>query len=468
MLSIEQIRSTAPDDASFAAGQKIAKQAWLDSGASDRAIWGEIKGSGKTPYAVMVDLRQFAYRCSCPSRKLPCKHVLGLLLRGAENAIANADEPTRIVEWLEARDERAEKKKAKEEAVAETSTATNPTTNKEKSDAAVKAAMKTAAQRDARVAAGVELLQTQLEDLVRLGFASLAQKENFWADLSRRMIDAQAPGLARWVANCAPLFDQGERGREELLRRLGKLSLLLEAYRRIDSAPEELASEIRQAIGYNVPKQEILDNGERVDGPWIALGRTLSRNAQIFAACDWFWNPNVNRFAQYFQFSPNAPSFPEFYPVAARYDAAMRFWPGVVKLRATWETTATIDASEGRYAAEQMPIDAGVEMSEFPARASAFLAKAPWLQTIPALIRDVVVRSNVSRTQGENERRWFAIDRDGRALPIRSTQENEDVLAQYYGATYDEPCVLFAEWNGRELNVVSAWKNGSLVVTSEK
>ena len=78
MLSVEQIRSTAPDAASFTAGQKIAKQTWNVVGASERALWGEIKGSGKTPYVVMVDLRAFAYRCSCPSRKLPCTHVLGL------------------------------------------------------------------------------------------------------------------------------------------------------------------------------------------------------------------------------------------------------------------------------------------------------------------------------------------------------------------------------------------------------
>ena len=38
------------------------------------------RGSGKTPYQVSIDLAGPAYRCSCPSRKFPCKHALALLL----------------------------------------------------------------------------------------------------------------------------------------------------------------------------------------------------------------------------------------------------------------------------------------------------------------------------------------------------------------------------------------------------
>ena len=466
MLSVEQIRSTAPDAASFTAGQKIAKQTWNVVGASERALWGEIKGSGKTPYAVMVDLRAFAYRCSCPSRKLPCKHVLGLLLRCAENHDASGEEPTSVVEWLNARDERAEKKKAKEEAAVAQETATGQTDDANEPDAATtKAAEKRAATRDARVKAGVELLATQLQDLVRLGFASLAKQERFWQDLARRMIDAQAPGLARWVAACAPLGEVGELGREELLRKLGKLSLLLEAYRRIDDAPDELASEIRQAIGYVVPKQEVLECGERVEGPWIALGRSLSRNAQIFAACDWFWNPEAKRFAQYFQFTPNAPSFPEFYPASARYDAAMRFWPGVVKLRATWETPDSVNISGDQLERALLPIAAGVELANFPAQAAACLARAPWQTTIPALLRNVVVRPELERGSDQLERKWFAIDRDGRAIPIRTSPEKDAQHAQIYGATYDATATVFAEWNGRELDPVSVWRDGRLIAT---
>ncbi|MFC6750247.1 SWIM zinc finger family protein [Deinococcus aquaticus] len=44
------------------------------------SLWGECQGSGQTPYLTGVDLSGPAFRCSCPSRKFPCKHALALLL----------------------------------------------------------------------------------------------------------------------------------------------------------------------------------------------------------------------------------------------------------------------------------------------------------------------------------------------------------------------------------------------------
>ncbi|QTR06202.1 SWIM zinc finger family protein, partial [Saccharothrix algeriensis] len=38
-------------------------------------------GRGRTPYRVCVDLADRATKCSCPSRKFPCKHALALQLR---------------------------------------------------------------------------------------------------------------------------------------------------------------------------------------------------------------------------------------------------------------------------------------------------------------------------------------------------------------------------------------------------
>ena len=55
-------------------------------------VWGLCAGSGKQPYQTVVDMSGPAYRCSCPSRKVPCKHALALLLNWA-----NGDVPERAV-----------------------------------------------------------------------------------------------------------------------------------------------------------------------------------------------------------------------------------------------------------------------------------------------------------------------------------------------------------------------------------
>ena len=53
-------------------------------------VWGECQGSAAAPYRTAVDLSGPAYRCSCPSRKFPCKHALALLLLWSDGAVANA------------------------------------------------------------------------------------------------------------------------------------------------------------------------------------------------------------------------------------------------------------------------------------------------------------------------------------------------------------------------------------------
>ena len=81
----DQVLALAPDAASRKAGSKLgAAGPWSEAGSSDEgAVWGLCKGSGSKPYQTVVDTRTPtgpAYKCSCPSRKFPCKHALGLLL----------------------------------------------------------------------------------------------------------------------------------------------------------------------------------------------------------------------------------------------------------------------------------------------------------------------------------------------------------------------------------------------------
>ena len=77
----EQVRKLAPDTLSLNAAHRLAMPGpWSDTGASETLVWGKCQGSGKTPYQVSVDLTGPAFRCSCPSRKFPCKHALALML----------------------------------------------------------------------------------------------------------------------------------------------------------------------------------------------------------------------------------------------------------------------------------------------------------------------------------------------------------------------------------------------------
>lgn len=76
-LTEEQILQLAPDDSSVKAGKGLATLSkWVLRECSGRAVWGHCQGSGKNPYQTVIDLNDIAFKCSCPSRKFPCKHGL--------------------------------------------------------------------------------------------------------------------------------------------------------------------------------------------------------------------------------------------------------------------------------------------------------------------------------------------------------------------------------------------------------
>ena len=87
----QRVTSLAPDAKVAAAGLKLAKTGtWSDVGYHESLLWGQCKGSGKNPYQVCADLAASAFRCSCPSRKFPCKHAVGLLHLWCDGAAAPA------------------------------------------------------------------------------------------------------------------------------------------------------------------------------------------------------------------------------------------------------------------------------------------------------------------------------------------------------------------------------------------
>jgi hypothetical protein len=107
----------APDAASAKAARGLTGATqWPVRGHNEAAVWGECQGSGAKPYQTQVDLGGPAFRCSCPSRKFPCKHGLALLLMRAENAtgFGSGEPPAWVADWLASRVQRAQKSEARE------------------------------------------------------------------------------------------------------------------------------------------------------------------------------------------------------------------------------------------------------------------------------------------------------------------------------------------------------------------
>ena len=114
-FTTDQVTMMAPDASSAAAGKKLANEKhWKGLGQSMEALWGECQGSAL--YQVRIDHATLTIQCSCPSRKQPCKHGLGLLMLVATmpTAVPVGEPPEWIVTWLAKRAAASKRKETKE------------------------------------------------------------------------------------------------------------------------------------------------------------------------------------------------------------------------------------------------------------------------------------------------------------------------------------------------------------------
>lgn len=109
----DQINALAPDASSLKSARGLASAShWENFGSDSRTVWGYCKGSAEKPYQTAVDLSDGTGKCSCPSRKFPCKHTLALMLLHAQQASSFTDTatPDWVNEWIAKRDKNAQKK----------------------------------------------------------------------------------------------------------------------------------------------------------------------------------------------------------------------------------------------------------------------------------------------------------------------------------------------------------------------
>ena len=238
--TVPKILDLAPDAGSRKAGQGLGRAAaWTDTGQAGRLAWGAIKGSGAAPYLAALSLDGPAFKCSCPSRKFPCKHGLGLFLVLEGGTVATADPPDWVAQWDAKRQGAAAPKAPGEDKPVD-----------------AKAQEKRRLAREAKVDAGVGELELWLRDLVRRGLASArGEPYAFWDRTAARLVDAQAPGLARRVRELPGLLASG--GEDAAVAALGRLHLLTQAWRRQDALPDALRAEMRAAVGFAVTAEDL-------------------------------------------------------------------------------------------------------------------------------------------------------------------------------------------------------------------
>ncbi|HEX3425427.1 MAG TPA: SWIM zinc finger family protein [Acidimicrobiales bacterium] len=493
--TVEQVKALAPDAASLHAGQRLATAApWSGTGCDDRAVWGTCRGSAKLPYQVACDTEGPAYKCSCPSRKFPCKHALALLLLWAHGApiVTDGSPPPDVAAWLAARsaqqlrgtiadavvgkevpvdgapagseapvDGAAPSGTGGEQAAGAPSGTSSPgtagaplgTSSRGAADAPsgpgrdpAESARLRAEQRTKRIVAGMEELDRWLGDLLRhgLGYAQ-TQPYRYWDEMAARLVDAQAPAAASRVRGLPGVVRSGDQWPERLLSQVCRLHLLAAGWARHASLPESVRADLRTAAGWPWPTEQVLA-GPKEEDHWYVLARRVTENDQVRAQRTWLWGLESQRPAVIVDFARPGMAF------------TWDLWPGNV-LPATvarYPGTAPLRVVVAERSGEPEPGGPPPAWEDLEAladaRSTAFTAN-PWLESWPVSVTGVV--------PDHRKDRWFLVDRRGRTSDVRVADEaGWRLLAVSAG----RPMQVLGEWEDDALIPLGAWVEDRMVV----
>ncbi len=455
----EQVLLLAPDRAGAAAATAAADPAaWSLAGHDDEAVWGQYVATSAEPYEVAVDLGGPAFRCTCPSRKVPCKHCLGLLLLHAQQHVAPARRLPFAEQWMQRRDRHPTARGAQpkpdvqvsgddEVAVAADVTGVRIGTRSAGPDP----------QRDQRrldraerMRAGLLELDRWLADRIRTGLAApeLAEADT-WERLAARLVDAQCGGLANRVKRVAARVGEHARWHEDVLEEMAVLHALAQGALRTSSLPADLADGVHSATGLTVAKDDVLA-GVPSTAWWSVLGESRTREDKITVQRTWLAHQGPGAdgvprttWAMLLAFGAFGNEVTSEHLVGTALHADVHWYPGATALRAL----------VGRLHDDPVPATAPSAHSVADAVAAAgwSIAAEPWLERYPVLVAATPLPVGNGR--------WVLADHTG-AVPVAPGFWR---MAELVALSAGEPVAVMGELSADGLLPVTVWAAGTVV-----
>lgn len=423
MVDLRAVEALATDQGSLKAAAGLAKPGkWSGVGIShdDALIWGECAGSGANPYRVMADLRDLGNKCTCPSRKFPCKHVLALLWINVESVLpfTPAETPDWVTDWLGRRRGGGATKPAAPAAPKDIGAASIPEAEvvaSEDSKAAARreaASAKRSEDTERAIIDALDALEQWIGDQLRHGLSGFIDDATARCRrIGARMVDGKAASLAGRIDELPArllALPAGDRVRGVVVE-FGKLVLLARAFR---ADPKNV--EIRRAIATAEARDTVIaDPGAlRVIGMWEVLAeRVETRRDGLVSQTTWLLNLSgaAPLFAMLLDFFPaTAGRRGSVFTQGEQFAGELVFYPAQAPLRALLMNRESDGASSLPW-----PVPAG---SLSDALTFPFLA-APWALDVPLLLPAGRI---VQDAAGGN---WWRSAADETTLPVATASD---------------------------------------------
>lgn len=479
-FSLELVQELSPDQASLNAAKKLLNpKKWPLRGknASSNTIWGQCQGSGANPYYTMADVVDHGYKCTCPSRKFPCKHVLALLWQFSEQAIdfTEGTPPDWVNEWLGRRRKSTStaatataKDRTESTRTENTPTESTPTESALKSihnteikteqhlttdEQAKRQAQKSkrAEQNKAKTEASITLclheFQSWIDDQLRTGITGFLKDINTRCRrISARLVDAKASALASRVDELPAkiLSLPVEQQAHSIFKELGQLVLLSDAW-----LADCNDADTRAAVATSETKEAVLTqhNSQQQTGVWEKVGeRIQTRRDGLIRHESWLvrldnnsaknTEPSVPHVALLLDHYPASTGKREIQVSAGSYiEGTLAYYPSRQPLRAFFiEHNIVAHTADSHW-----PLTKNHIFTHYQQQ----LARIPWLEYVPHILNGGRI---AEQTQGNY---WWTDDTNNLALPLSNAHLPELLLGSALTA-------VFILWNGNQAELLSA------------
>ncbi|UOT00311.1 SWIM zinc finger family protein [Xanthomonas arboricola] len=427
-LDLTMIQALAPDQASLAQANKLLQpKHWLSvaRGAGSPVIWGECQGSGANPYRVVVDCDDHGYKCSCPSRKFPCKHSLALMWKFASDAAQFQEQPLPdwVQEWLGRRKRGPALLNtpipALHKDIAQASAhvdAPAPPVDAAEQARKQRAAAQRKLDTDTLVRSGLEEFEQWLGDQLHGGVARFVDEAPARCrQIAARLVDAKAATFASRIDEFPArmlALGRAQRGLAAL-QEMGQWLLLARAWQQQPDDADARAGVV-QAEGRDAV---LTGSGLRVASLWEVVGEQIvTRRDGLVAQSTWLLDcaSEQPRFAVLQDFFPaSAGRRGAAFSPGQRLHAELAFYPGRYPLRAVLAQSLDGEAQTRLVIAPSDPL----------AVHRQHLAQVPWAPLTPLLLGPGRIDCD-----GEGAP-WWCADDDGHFIPLASPSDLELLAA---------------------------------------
>ena len=365
---------------------------WVSKGANESAVWGEAQGSGSKPYQTQIDLGNIAFKCSCPSRKFPCKHGLGLMLFYArqQTAFTDTNAPAWVSDWLNKRAEKEEKK-----------------TNREEKPVDEAAQAKRQQARQQKVADGINELGLWIKDIVRNGIINIPEKGfAFFDSMTRRMVDAQAPGLAGMVRVLGEINFYAEGWQSNFMDQLLSIYLVIESYKNNNNTSEIMQQDIRSWIGFTKNQDELKEQ-TGINDTWFVLAKQTEETDAITTEKNWLYGTQSNQYALVLQFIVRGQGGQLTFTPGMFIRAELVFYPAVSAMRAIVKSQVAATAANRFTAFNNWQQVVQIE--------TTLCSQMPVRNERPFIVEQL--------TPVQYDNRWWLQDRDKKMMVIKNEEK---------------------------------------------